>query len=252
MLPTVYIFSVSFFLFILSLWSHKLNCTHSQIGFNEKASSHLKYLWNISVIHCILTRCSMAGWIILASSSMTRYTRSTLLSTVACVTNASPSNWRLGIDVSKYRQNGLVWNAQSHKCQFSIQQCLPNTHTFPQQCVQKRTCMFSYTGRKIAWLASWHTKSPTSHTKISLWSGNYRSSHLIPSLSLFLPVFLIFWLQIEGDRLYKNPSIWLLTEKKLKMYSVPSALWLTNNVGWLRNCIDNRAGWYRVCLTDAD
>lgn len=54
-----------------------------------------------------------------------------------------------------------------------------------------------------------------------------------PFLALFLPVFLIFWLQIERDRQYKNPSIWLLTEKKLKTYSVPSALWLMNNVGWL-------------------
>ena len=64
-----------------------------------------------------------------------------------------------------------------------------------------------------------------------------------PPIPLFLSVLVILWLHTEGDKQYKNPSIWLLTKKKLKMYSVPSALWLTNNVGWWRNCTDNRAGW---------
>lgn len=165
-------------------------CTHLMLALTRKR------LFAKSVIYCILTRHSMAGWIILAHSSVVRYTKTTVPLPAVCVSLIpAPSNWRLGIDVNKYKQNGLVWNAQSHKCQFYIQQCLPNTHTFPQQCVQKRTCVFSYTGREIAWLASWHTKSPTSHTKISLWSGNYRSSHLTPSpplpLSPGLPDLLI-------------------------------------------------------------
>lgn len=50
----------------------------------------------------------MAGWIISDPDGMMEYNRATPPSTVACVTNSSPSNWRLGIDVSKYRQNGLV------------------------------------------------------------------------------------------------------------------------------------------------
>ena len=233
-------------------WTSYINYALYKIAFIEKACRHSWYLWNASAKCCIVTICSIA-WIILAPSSMMTCTRTAPPSTVACVTKAGPSNWRLGTDVSKYKQNGLVWNAQSHKCQFSIRQCLPNTHTFPLNSVcEKGTCMFPYTGREIAWLASWHTKSPTSHTKISLWSGNYRSSHLTLLSPSSSPFFLIFWLQIEGDRQYKNPSIWLLTEKKLKMYSGPSALWLMNNVGWLGNCIDSRAGWYRVGLTNGD
>lgn len=74
-------------------------------------------------------------------------------------------------------------------------------------------------------LASYRTQSPTSHTKIPLWSGNYRSARLVP---LSLPV---FWLQLERDRQAKNPSIWLLTEKELKMCSDPSALWFIKDVG---------------------
>lgn len=64
-------------------------------------------------------------------------------------------------------------------------------------------------------------------------------------LSLSLPHLLI----ADWEKQDKNPSIWLFTEKKLQMYSVPSALWVMNNVGWWGNCIDNRAGWYRVGFT---
>lgn len=87
-------------------------------------------------------------------------------------------------------------------------------------------------------LASYRTKKPTSHTKIPLWSGNYSSARLVP---LRLP---IFWLQLERNRQAKNPSIWLLTEKELKMCSDPSALWFIKDVGCWDAVIDNRAGRY--------
>ena len=99
--------------------------------------------------------------------------------TVACVSNASSSNWRWGIDVRKSKQNGLE---QSHKCHFPSEPCLPNSHTLPHSVCgeeeKKEHVCFQTLWEKTAQLASWHTKSRTSHTKTSLWSGNYRSSHL--------------------------------------------------------------------------
>lgn len=116
--------------------------------------------------------------------------------------------------------------------------CQTPTRSLKCECkTQKNMHVFIHM-ETIGLLASYCTKCPTSHTKIPLWSGNYRSARLVP---LSLP---IFWLQMERDRQAKNPSIWLLTEKELKMCSDPSTLWFIKDVGCWGAILDSRAGRY--------
>lgn len=144
----------------------------------------------------------------------------------------------------------IQWKQISRKCQFSIQQCGQTpTLSLNSVCkIKEHACFHTQKEKSPGWRAN--TQRALLHTQRFLSDLAIRDHPTSPpppphSLCLFLPVFLIFWLQIERDRQYKNTSIWLLTEKKLKMYSVPSALWLMNNVGWWGgNCIENRANWY--------
>lgn len=132
-----------------------------------------------------------------------------------------PANWRLGIDVSKYRQNGLALTAQSHKCQFSIQQCPPNTHTFHQRSVEvgwvrthvficgKRNCLAGKLAHK-----EHHFKSKDFSL---IWQLEFILPHPLLShpclpLALSLPDLLIADRGRRGRGQYKNPSIWLSTE----------------------------------------
>lgn len=136
-------------------------------------------------------------------------------------------NWRQRIQATGL---GQIWKCQPTSVK---------TPLFVSQSGQKKkekekeTGMFSYSGQGNTPLTGWFTMSPTLRTKTSLWSGNYRLSLLtLLSLSLslcvslahspsFLPV-LMFWLQIEGDKPYKNLfSMTLDCEKRRKCIWLP-------------------------------
>lgn len=217
---SVYIFSVSLtFCFSLfksnsrteenELYTHNNHCPHVKIGMIKKISSQSLYFFKFK----ILTP-EDAAWSTGLShppSSMLKYTQTTPPSTVACVINSSSSNWLLVIDVSKYRQNALVWNAQSHKCQFSIQQCLPNTHTFPQQCVQKKkehACFPTLKEKSPGWQANIQ-RAPlhTQRFRSDLAIIDHPISPQSLPLSLGLPHLLIAdWEKTGGTRTLQSGS----------------------------------------------